>query len=241
MSQLVTLSIFKYNNLTSKVWAFGMMQFAHAYLKKEKDCSFYKLMGSGKANFDPMPDWSVYSLLQVWENPEAATRFFQSSRLFHQYQQKADEIAVLHLNPIKVHGKWNDKIPFKTHEKQTDNSMVAAITRASIKKSMLRTFWKYVPESQKPLHEANGLIYTKGFGEVPVTEMATFSIWEKEDDLMNYAYRSREHAVAIKKTRKLDWYKEEMFSRYEIMRLYGSWQVADLPQDSFQSLSQIRF
>ena len=241
MNQVVTLSIFRYDNFSSKVWAFGMMQFAHAHLKKEKHCSFYKLMGSGKANFNPMPDWSVYSLLQVWENPEAATRFFQSSNLFQQYQQKADEITVLHLNPIKAHGQWNGQLPFETHQKQTNNPMVAAITRASIKKSMLRTFWKYVPESQKPLQDAKGLIYTKGFGEVPITEMATFSIWEKEEDLMNYAYKSREHAKAIQKTRKLDWYKEEMFSRYEILGLYGNWQAAALPSDYFQPISQIKF
>ena len=241
MNQVVTLSIFKYDSFFSKVWAFGMMQFAHPHLKKEKHCSFYKLMGSGKANFNPMPDWSVYSLLQVWENPQAATRFFQSSDLFQQYQQKADEIAVLHLNPIKAHGKWNGQLPFKTQQKQTTQPMIAAITRASIKKSMLRTFWKYVPESQKPLQDAKGLIYTKGFGEVPITEMATFSIWEEEGDLMNYAYKSREHAEAIKKTRKLSWYKEEMFSRYEIINMFGSWEAADIPADHFRSISRIAF
>ena len=241
MNQVVTLSIFKYNSLPTKIWAFGMMQFAHADLKKQKHCSFYKLMGSGKANFNPMPDWSVYSLLQVWESQQAATRFFQSSDLFHQYRIKASEIAVLHLNPIKAHGQWNGQLPFKTQQKQTTQPMIAAITRASIKKSMLRTFWKYVPESQKPLQDAKGLIYTIGFGEVPITEMATFSIWEEEGDLMNYAYKSREHAEAIKKTRKLSWYKEEMFSRYEIINMFGSWEAADIPADHFRSISRIAF
>jgi len=241
MNQVVTLSIFKYNSWSSKIWAFGMMQFAHAYLRKEQECSFYKLMGSGKANFNPMPDWSVYSLLQVWEDPGAATRFFQSSVLFQKYQQKASEIIVLHLNPVKAYGQWNGQLPFQTHQKQTQNPMIAAITRASIKKSMLRSFWKYVPESQKPLHEAKGLIYTKGFGEVPITEMATFSIWKKKEDLMDFAYKSREHAKAIQKTRKLNWYKEEMFSRYEILGLYGSWQAAALSTEDLRALSQIAF
>lgn len=241
MSQVVTLSIFKYSNWLNKFWAFGMMQFAHKHLVKEKKCSFYKLMGSGKENFNPSPDWSVYSLLQVWDEPPAATNFFRYSELFQKYQFHAREILVLHLHPIQARGKWNAKMPFQIDKKKNEKAMIAAITRASIKKSKLRTFWKFVPRSQEPLHHAKGLIYTKGFGEVPITEMATFSIWEKEEDLKNYAYKSRKHAEAIRKTRKLDWYKEEMFSRYEIIDMFGSWETADIPADNFKPISQIAF
>lgn len=218
-----------------------MMQFAHAELTKEKKCSFYKLMGSGKENFDPLPDWSVYSLLQVWDEAPAATDFFRSSKLFQKYRSHTSEILVLHLHPIQAHGKWNGRMPFQIDKKRKADARIAAITRASIKISRLQTFWKFVPRSQAPLHHANGLIYTKGFGEVPITEMATFSIWEKEEDLKNFAYKSREHAEAIKKTRKLDWYKEEMFSRYEVIDMFGSWEAADIPDDHFEPLSQIAF
>lgn len=241
MSEVVTLSIFKYKQLKDQLWAFGMMQFAHRDLTKEKECSFYKLMGSGKENFNPLPDWSVYALLQVWDDAPAATKFFNSSKLFQRYRKHSSEVLVLHLHPIQSHGKWNGQMPFQIHKKKNEKAMIAAITRASIKKSKLRTFWKYVPRSQEPLHRANGLIYTKGFGEVPITEMATFSIWEKEDDLKNYAYKSREHAEAIKKTRKLNWYKEEMFSRYEIIDMFGSWESAKVPAEMFKPISQIAF
>ncbi len=241
MSQVVTLSIFKYKKLKDKLWAFGMMQFAHDHLSKEYKCSFYKLMGSGKENFNPFPDWSVYSLLQVWDEAPAATEFFTSSRLFQKYREHASEILVLHLNPVQAHGQWNGKMPFQIGPKKKTDAMIAAITRASIKTSKLRTFWKFVPRSQEPLHHANGLIYTKGFGEVPISEMATFSIWEKEEDLKNYAYKSREHAEAIKKTRRLNWYKEEMFSRYEVIDMFGSWEAADIPADHFKPISRIAF
>ena len=101
MSQITTLSIFKYNNFTSKVWAFGMMQFAHAHLKKARGCNFYKLLGSGKENFDPLPDWSIYALLQVWDSEEEAKDFIGKSNLFKKYFKHSAQHQILFMNNIK--------------------------------------------------------------------------------------------------------------------------------------------
>ena len=63
------------------------MQFGHAHLKSVQGLSFYRLMGSGKnGGFNPFPDWSVYSLLQVWDNQSAADRFFEKHPLIDQYR-----------------------------------------------------------------------------------------------------------------------------------------------------------
>ena len=64
---------------------------------------------------------------------------------------------------------------------------------------------------------------TKGIGEVPFTQMATFSLWQDKQSLMDFAYNSKEHQNAIKKTREMDWYKEELFSRFQPYRSVGSW------------------
>ena len=66
-------------------------------------------------------------------------------------------------------------------EKNDNSGEVAIITRASIKTSELRRFWKYVPQTQQAIERAEGLIYTKGFGEFPIWEMATLSLWENMD------------------------------------------------------------
>jgi len=77
MNSITTLSLFRFTNLKSKVWAFGQMQFAHNALAKVQGLQFYKLMGSGRdLGFSPLPDWGVYALLCVWENEEAANTFF---------------------------------------------------------------------------------------------------------------------------------------------------------------------
>ncbi|MFT5735866.1 MAG: quinol monooxygenase YgiN [Maribacter sp.] len=231
MSQVTTLTFFKYASFTNKVWAFGMMQFAHKPLAKEKGLLHYKLMGSGKDGFDPFADWSVYALLQVWESEEAATRFFDTSTLYQRYVRKTTQQWVIFLRSIKAKGTWAGVTPFvPSSEINSSNPYIAVITRATIKPKMLGTFWKYVPALQASLKDNKGLLFTKGIGEVPFLQMATFSLWKDKQSLMDFAYKSREHTEAIAKTRSLDWYNEELFSRFEPYRSKGTWDgVPSLP------------
>lgn len=231
MDQITTLTFFKYPTLATKVWAFGMMQFAHKPLSNQPGLVQYKLMGSGKDGFNPFADWSVYALLQIWENESAANSFFESSTLFEKYTGKSVQRWTLYLRNIKAKGSWSGINPFvPSTQINPDNSYIAVITRASIKPKMLFTFWKHVPDSQVPLIGNPGLIYTKGIGEVPFMQMATFSLWKDKASLMDFAYKSGAHTKVIKKTKTLDWYSEELFSRFEPYRTVGSWEgVPELP------------
>ncbi len=67
MEAVTTITFFRYTRAWTRIWAFGMMQFAHSGLSRTPGLEFYKLMGSGKPGFNPWPDWSVYALVQVWE------------------------------------------------------------------------------------------------------------------------------------------------------------------------------
>lgn len=224
MSQITTITFFRYNTLQKKIWAFGMMQFAHAPLSKVKGQTTYKLMGSGKDGFSPFPDWSVYALLQTWENEDYANEFLENSKLMKKYKSKCSERFTIYLKNLKSIGYWSGINPFKKSETLSEeNSFIAVITRATIKKRLLFKFWKYVPTSQKPLTGNTGLIYTKGIGEVPFMQMATFSIWRDKESLMKFAYGSEEHKKAIIDTKRLNWYKEELFSRFQPYKSDGNW------------------
>lgn len=228
MSQITTLTFFKYSTLPAKLWAFGMMQFAHKPLVKQEGLLHYKLMGSGKDGFNPFADWSVYALLQVWESEQAADLFFDTSELFKRYTDKTEQRFTLYLRNIKAKGTWAGVNPFvPSNEINIDNPYIAVITRATIKPKMLFTFWKHVPASQAPLKDNKGLVYTKGIGEVPFVQMATFSLWKDKESLMDFAYKSREHVKAIATTKALDWYSEELFSRFEPYRSNGTWEGID--------------
>jgi len=216
------------------------MQFAHSPMKRVKGLEFYRLLGVGKEGFDPLPDWSQYSILQVWENEEAAMQFFglerndttdaniaesnsafakanNSSQLWQRYQRHSDGYTTFFMHNIKAHGLWGGQNPFRKIEQPDPvHEKIAVITRATIKLSKLRTFWKYVPTSQKDTVNNPDLLYTIGVGERPITQMCTFSIWRNEDALKQFAYKNEAHRVAIQKTRALQWYKEELFSRFQV-------------------------
>ena len=231
MSAITTITLFKFSGFWNKTWAFGQMQFAHSFLRKTPGLNFYKLMGSGKdPGFNPLPDWNVYALLCNWENEAAANDFFQNAAKFRQYQKHTTEQWTIFMRPIHAKGLWSGSNPFSpASDLDETNPLIAVITRATIRKKNLVQFWRYVPISQSPiLKGCKGLIYTKGIGEVPLVQMATFSIWQSMEDLKNFAYNSPEHKEAISKTHKIDWYKEEMFARFQPYHSTGKWTGKDL-------------
>jgi len=231
MSSVTTLTLFRFPGFFQKIWGFGQMQFAHSSIRKTSGLNFYKLMGSGRElGFSPFPDWGVYGLLCVWESEKAADDFFSNSKIFQRYRNKTSEQWTIFMKPLQAKGLWSGGNPFTAStDLDAANPLIAVITRATIRLSKLAKFWNYVPISQRPIKKGcPGLIYTKGIGEAPLVQMATFSIWENVEALKNFAYNSPEHQEAIKKTRQIDWYKEEMFARFQPYRSMGKWGGKDL-------------
>ena len=226
-----TLHFFQYSGLQDRVWGFGMMQFAHAHLAKTEGLVFYRLMGSGRGQgFNPFPDWGTYALLCVWESEAHAERFLRHSPLMQQYREHTTDIWTIFLQHLGAKGKWAGRNPFGERNPllaDAEGQPLAVITRATIRTRRLVDFWKYVPQSERQLSGNKGLLFTKGIGEVPIVQMATFSIWRDRKSLMEFAYRGKDHRTAIKMTRDLDWYKEEMFARFRPYRTEGSWQGMD--------------
>ncbi|WP_236613374.1 DUF3291 domain-containing protein [Nonlabens dokdonensis] len=201
-------------------------------MKKVKGLQFYKLLGSGKENFDPKPDWSVYGLLQVWDNEEVAREFLTNSKLYKRYQNHSEQQLTFYMKSIKAHGQWSKQNPFEASDSlDENNSYISVITRATIKISMLKKFWDYVPTSQLDLVDNPNLLFTAGVGERPVTQMATFSLWNDARALKKFAYRSQNHRHAVQQTQALQWYKEEMFTRFQPYQITGNWSNFEIPTD----------
>lgn len=224
-SQITTLTLFRFRGIKNKLWGFSQMQFAHAALSKLRGQTFYKLMGSGRgAGFNPLPDLSVYALVQVWENEKIAVEALHNSAILQQYREKSD-IWTIYMKNIVAKGLWSGTNPFvASPDIDPDNPRLAVITRATIKWSKLVKFWRYVPHSQGQLLENPGLLFTKGIGEIPVIQMATFSLWRSKEDLNHFAYQSSPHVGAIQRTRSLQWYSEELFARFQPYRHEGVWE-----------------
>ncbi len=202
-----------------------MMQLAHKSFRNVRGQSFYKLMGSGRGlGFNAFPDWTTYVLLQVWDNEEAAQVFFDSADILENYRKRTIEVWTVYLKNVSAHGQWDGRNPFRAEELFPAGEIILVLTRATIKWHKVISFWRYVPTSHQPLKDNAGLIYTKGVGELPVIQMATLSIWRNIESLNNFAYHSKQHREAINRTRKLNWYKEELFARFKPYKSIGTWE-----------------
>ena len=195
------------------------MYLAEKLMNKTSGLSFYKLLGTGAgAGFSLYPDFSTYSILCVWKDRLSADNFINKSHHSTLISKKASFRADYFLNPIHSHGKWDGLNPFKgTTIVQDKSKKIAIITRATLNYSRLLEFWKSVPRASKAIKNASGVIWFKGIGELPFIQQATFSIWENMDSVTNFAYKNKNHAEIVKKTRQRNWYKEDLFARFEII------------------------
>ena len=72
------------------------------------------------------------------------------------------------------------------------------------------------------LSTSAGLVASLGIGEAPVGLQGTFSLWESSSALSEFAYGSEEHQRAIKDTRRIGWYAEELFARFAVVEARGT-------------------
>lgn len=221
--QIITFTLFRFEGKQA-FWIFKQMSKSIKNFKKVKGLEFFKLMGSGGKNgFSKMLNVNVYALLGVWESEAAATAYFEDSAHFLEFKSRAKERWTIYMVTSKAHGKWSGINPFQSIQPY-QSGPIAVITRARIKFRFLRKFWSYVPSVSKNLDDRDGSIFSIGIGEYPWLMQATFSLWEDQESMHNYAYHSKLHREVIQKTRTLGWYSEELFANFVPYKTIGSWE-----------------
>jgi len=192
------------------------MQLLPPQIEKIAGVSFSKLLGTGSGfGFSLKPDFGTYALLIKWQSEQDKKHFFQKEQLFEELNNKSENITTYFLEELGAHGSWYGKNPFE-QEATYNGKQIAVITRARINLSKLPSFWRNVPKASKAIKQANGLAFTKGIGEWPLIEQATFSVWDNLESMKKYAY-SDIHKEIIGKVKQENWYKEELFSRFNVL------------------------
>lgn len=212
-----------------------------------KKTTFWKLMGCGKnGSFDKTPDWQQWGIMTVrsvesgGQEPGVGSQEseVQSSKLQTPNSElnklygnfiagwlrflKCETWTVL-LTPIEGHGFWDGKKVFGELSVKSDyEGPIAVLTRATIRISRLKFFWKHVAGVANKMAGSKGFITSIGIGEVPWIKQATFSIWQCKEDMKNFAYQMKEHKEVIVKTRTEKWYSEDMFVRFKILKSSGT-------------------
>ena len=127
------------------------------------------------------------------------------------------------MDPIEGHGLWDKKQPFGDLPKHADfEGPIGVLTRATIRLSKLRAFWGNVAGVANRMNNCKGLHTSFGIGELPFIKQATFSVWESKEAMKDFAYRMKEHNEVIQKTRKENWYSEELFVRFKLLLTVGT-------------------
>ncbi|MEQ3729020.1 MAG: spheroidene monooxygenase [Tateyamaria sp.] len=221
MTQVVSLSFFRFGSFRSRLWAFSMMGLARGAIKRTPDIGFWKLCGSGSGEgFTPIPNTAVYAILATF--PDAATaQAAQDTAIFQNYRAHAVEDWTVFMAVDTTRGSWSGQTPFLATAQNT-NGPLAALTRATIKPSILTKFWRRVPNISAVIGRDPNVVFKIGIGEVPWLHQVTFSIWPDATAMHNFAHTGP-HAEAIKAVRADGWFHEELYARFALLSDTGTW------------------
>ncbi|SEJ75074.1 hypothetical protein SAMN05192553_11133 [Cyclobacterium xiamenense] len=224
--EIVSLTFFEYPK-RNRWWAFNQMQLALSPIRQVDGVSFFKLMGTGGGfGFSLKPDFRTYALLLVWKNA-AFARMYSESEIYKRFSQQCKSNFTYWMRCSQCHGSWNGKQPFAVTAKATSEGPIMVITRARVKLRKIPRFLRFVPGSSRSAEKADGLLFTKGIGEWPAIEQATFSYWQSQQKMEAYAYQTA-HRKIIQKVKKEGWYKEELFARFVPVSISNTNEVREL-------------
>lgn len=222
MSQVVSLSFFRFQSVPARLWAFAMMGLARGSMSRVPGIGFWKLCGSGSGEgFTPIPNTAVYAILATWPDMETARSQLGSAQVFAKYRAKSAEHWTVFLSANSARGAWAGKAPFKVSNKEQSGAL-AVLTRATIKPGILARFWGRVPDISRVIGKDPNVAFKIGIGEVPWFHQVTFSIWPDADRMAAFA-RTGHHAEAIKAVREEGWFREELYARFDVLSDSGSW------------------
>jgi spheroidene monooxygenase len=187
------------------------------------EVGFWKLCGSGTGEgFTPVPNTAVWAILATWPDPETARDRIASAPIYQRWRRRADEDWTVFLSPSSARGAWSGVAPFEPDAAETAGP-IAALTRATVKPSVLMKFWERVPNIEDVIGSDPNVIFKIGIGEVPWLHQVTFSIWPDTASMDAFARQSGPHAEAIRAVREGKWFKEELYARFRVIGDAGSW------------------
>ena len=203
--------------------ALGRMGLDRSAVRRIPGATFAKMLGTGSGRtFTPSDaDPHHWGVLICWRDEDGPARFEQSSA-YRGWHGIAEEESRFLLRPLASRGEWAGRTPFGDPRPHRWDGPVAAVTRARIKTVHWRRFWSAVPPVSGDLRAVDGLRLAIGIGEAPVGLQGTFSIWESNAALTEFAHRRSPHTEVMRRTHEVQWYAEELFARFALVDARGT-------------------
>jgi hypothetical protein len=211
--------------------AFAAMARERRPLRTTPGLTFGKLLGTGSGETFGWRDADIHhwAVLACWSSPESAVAF-DGSDVVRRFDARSHERLKVVLEPLSSKGSWSGRAPFEQARRDEPYAgPVVALTRARIRPNRWREFWQSVPPVSDELARTEGLRLRLGIGEAPVGLQGTFSIWRSHEDLIAFAYRGSAHQQVVRRTRERGWYAEELFARFAVLDVAGTYQGVTPP------------
>jgi spheroidene monooxygenase len=225
MTQTTTLSLYRFDRWQDRLWVLAQMGAARWPLSRISGLNFFKLCGSGTGEgFTPRPNTAVWAMLCAWDDEATARTALLQAPVFRRFRRRATEHWTVFLHTTSARGKWSGKQPFQGKKRpEQGETPLAALTRATLKPSILHRFWGQVPDVSAMIGSDPNVMFKIGIGEVPWLHQVTFSIWPDTASMARFARENGPHADAIKSVRDGQWFREELYARFAIVGETGSW------------------
>ena len=229
--QSVSLSLFRFGPAAARAWAFAQMGPARFAIARAPGIGFFKLCGSGTGEgFTPVPNTAVYAILATWPDTETGRQALATERVFRRYAAMSEEQCTWHLAASSARGQWSGQAPFEA-EAPPPLGPVAALTRATIKPRKVLKFWGQGPAVSDLIGANTDVVFKIGIGELPWFQQVTFSVWPSTRSMDRFARVSGAHAEAIRAVREGGWFAEELYARFAITAVDGTWEGRDMAQE----------
>ena len=213
--------------------ALGRMAADRAVLARTPGLAFWKLLGTGDGRTFTLRDVDPlrWGLLAVWDDPADLAVFERRSPVRAAWRRLAEETWRADLLPLRSRGAWSGRQPFSPTAAASRHSQgpVAAVTRARLRPTRARSFWRAVPPVALDANRTPGLRLAIGIAEAPVGVQGTFSLWDSPRALAAFAYGGAPHREVIDQTMARGWYTEELFARFAVLHTTGTVDGASLP------------
>jgi heme-degrading monooxygenase HmoA len=205
--------------------AIARMGLDRVHLRGVRGLRFAKLLGTGDGRTFTLRDADPlhWALLTVWDDDADAERF-AAGTTHRRWDEISAERLDVRMSPIASRGRWARRDPFPRPAvlpARPEPGPVASITRARLRPTRALSFWRAVPPVSGDLAAVEGLELAIGIGEAPIGLQGTFSLWRSNAALNRYTHRPA-HAEAIRRTGPERWYAEELFARFAVRSVTGT-------------------
>jgi len=202
-------------------------------LRRVPGLRFARQLGTGRGSAMGVgADLRRWATVLVWEEEGALDAFLATSSIVARWHEDAAETWSVRLRALTAHGSWGGQAPFAdlAAAPPAASGPVAVLTRARLRLRAWPAFYRAVAPVEAALHASDDVLAAVGIGEAPVGLQATFSLWRSAAGLEAFAYARSHggaHAEVIRRTRRENWFAEELFARFEPYGSTGTWSGRD--------------